>query len=117
MARSLSDKVQKARFNASPGEVSIAAGQTVYRNAKTGKVNLSMGEEEKAIKTLTPRMAQDRKKTLARGVAIEKREIKKAAAKRAAAAIGNSSATKKTAKTVSKKVAGRPPANKKMGKK
>jgi hypothetical protein len=103
MPRLLSDKVQKARFNASPGEVAIAAGQTVYRNAKTGKVNLTMGEEEKAKKTLTPRMTQDRKKTLARGEAILKRETKKAAAKRAAAAIGNSPATKKTAKPATKK--------------
>jgi hypothetical protein len=103
MAKSLSDKVQKARFNASPGEVAIAAGQTVYRNAKTAKVNLTMGEEEKAKKTLTPRISQDRKKTLARGEAILKRETKKAAAKRAAAAIGNSSAAKKTAKPATKK--------------
>jgi hypothetical protein len=102
MAKTLKDKVQKARFNASPGEVSIAAGQTVYRNARTAKVNLDMGEEEKAIKTLTPRMTQDRKRTLARGVAIEKREAKKAAAKRAAAAIGNSAAAKKTTKATAK---------------
>jgi hypothetical protein len=97
MAKTLKDKVQKARFNASPGEVAIAAGQTVYRNAKTGKVNLTMGEEEKAKKTLTPRMTQDRKKTLARGVAIEKMQAKKSAAKRAAIAIGNSPAAKKKA--------------------
>ena len=97
MAKTLKDKVQKARFNATPDEVAIAAGQTVYRNARTAKVNLDMGEEEKAIKTLTPRMSQDRKKTLARGEAILKREKKKAAAKRAAAAIGNSPATKKKA--------------------
>ena len=63
-----------------------------------------MGEEEKAKKTLTPRMTQDRNKTLARGVAIEKRQAKKAAAKRAAAAIGNSPAAKKTVKTAAKKV-------------
>jgi hypothetical protein len=50
-------------------------------------------------------MTQDRNKTLARGVAIEKREAKKVAAKRAAAAIGNSPATKKTAKAVVKKKA------------
>ncbi len=99
MAKTLKDKVQKARFNASPGEVAIAAGQTVYRNAKTGKVNLTMGEEEKAKKTLTPRMTQDRKKTLARGVAIEKMQAKKSAAKRAAIAIGNSPAAKKKAAT------------------
>ena len=105
MAKTLKDKVQKARFNASPSEVAIAAGQTVYRNAKTGKVNLTMGEEEKAKKTLTPRMTQDRKKTLARGVAIEKMQAKKSAAKRAAIAIGNSPAAKKTAKAVVKKKA------------
>jgi hypothetical protein len=103
MAKTLKDKVQKARFNASPGEVAIAAGQTVYRNARTAKVNLNMGEEEKAKKTLTPRMTQDRNKTLARGVAIEKREAKKAAAKRAAAAIGNSPTTKKAVKKIVKK--------------
>jgi hypothetical protein len=110
MAKTLKDKVQKARFNASPGEVAIAAGQTVYRNAKTAKVNLNMGEEEKAKKTLTPRMTQDRNKTLARGIAIEKREAKKAAAKRAAAAIGNSPAMKK-------KAAMAKPTTKKAGKK
>jgi hypothetical protein len=47
-------------------------------------------------------MTQDRKRTLARGVAIEKREAKKAAAKRAAAAIGNSAAAKKTTKATAK---------------
>jgi hypothetical protein len=97
MAKSLKDKVQKARFNASTGEVDIAAGQTVYRNARTGKVNLTMAEEEKAKKTITPRMTQDRKKTLARGEAILKRETKKVAAKRAAIAVGNTPAVKKTA--------------------
>ena len=102
MAKTLKDKVQKARFNASAGEVDIAAGQTVYRNAKTGKVNLTMGEEAKAKKTITPRMTQDRKKTLARGEAILKRETKKAAAKRAAIAIGNSPAAKKAIKKAGK---------------
>jgi len=109
MAKSLSDKVRKARFNASSGEVDIAAGQTVYRNAKTGKVNLSMGEERNAKKIIAPRMTQDRNKTLARGEAMLKRETKKAAAKRAAIAIGNAPASKKVstkkavAKTTTKK--------------
>ena len=107
MAKTLKDKVQKARFNASAGEVDIAAGQTVYRNAKTGKVNLTMGEEAKAKKTITPRMTQDRKKTLARGEAILKRETKKAAAKRAAIAIGNSPAAKKAVKKAATKKAGK----------
>ena len=105
MAKSLSDKVQKARFNAIRGEVLIGAGQTVYRNAKTGKVNLTVGEEEKALKTIIPRMTQDRNKTLARGEAILKREAKKTAAKRAAIAVGNAPANKKTAKPATKKAA------------
>ena len=64
-----------------------------------------MAEERAAKKVLQPRMAQDRKKTAARGVAIQKIQEKKAAAKRAAAAIGNSPATKKTAKPAVKKKA------------
>ena len=99
----LSDKVRKARFNASKMETSIAANQTVNRNAKTGKVRLTMAEERAAKKVLMPRMAQDRKKTAARGAAILKVQTKKAAAKRAEAAIGNSPAVKKTAKAVTKK--------------
>jgi len=101
----LSDKVGIARFNKSNREVSIAAGETVSRNAKTGKVRLTMAEERAAKKVLMPRMAQDRKKTAARGAAILKVQTKKAAAKRAAAAIGNSPAAKKTAKPATKKAA------------
>lgn len=100
---SLDDKVRKARFNASKMETSIAAGETVNRNAKTAKVRLSMAEERAAKKVLQPRMAQDRKKTAARGVAIQKIQEKKAAAKRAAAAIGNSTTTKKAAAKVTTK--------------
>ncbi len=99
---SLNDKVRKARNKASGMETRIAANETVSRNADTAKVRLSMAEERKAVKTLMPRMKLDRQKTAARAVAIEKREIKKAAAKRAAAAIGNSPAVKKA---VAKKVA------------
>jgi hypothetical protein len=117
MAKSLSDKVRKARYNASRGEVLIGAGQTVYRNAKTGKVNLTVGEEEKALKTIIPRMTQDRNKTLARGEAILKRETKKTAAKRAAIAVGNSPTAKKsTPKPMTKKAAAKP-TTKKAGKK
>ena len=100
---SLNDKVRKAKFNAKGIEVSIAANKTVNRNAKTAGVRLSMAEERAARKVLQPRMAQDRKKTAARAVAIEKMQTKKAAAKRAAAAIGNSPAVKKTAKPATKK--------------
>jgi len=99
---SLKDKVRKARNKATSLETGIAAYETVERNARTGKVRLSMAEERAAVKAIQPRMSQDRKKTAARGVAIEKREIKKAAAKRAAIAIGNSPAAKKA---VVKKVA------------
>ena len=107
---SLNDKVRKARNKATNLETRIAANETVTRNADTAGVRLSMAEERKAVKTLKPRMALDRKKTAARAVGIEKREIKKAAAKRAAAAIGNSPAMKK-------KVAMAKPTTKKAGKK
>jgi hypothetical protein len=117
MAKSLSDKVQKARFNASRNEVLIGAGQTVSRNAKTGKVNLTVGEEEKALKTLIPRMTQDRNKTLARGEAILKREAKKAAEKRAAIAVGNSPKAKKAAPKPTTKKAVTKATTKKAGKK
>jgi hypothetical protein len=86
---SLKDKVRKARNKATSLETGIAANETVSRNARTAGVTLSMAEERKAVKTLMPRMKLDRQKTAARAVAIEKREIKKAAAKRAAAAVGN----------------------------
>ena len=104
---SLNDKVRKARNAATDIETYIAAGETVNRNAKTAKVKLNMAEERAAKKVLQPRISQDRKKTAARGVAIEKMQEKKAAAKRAAAAIGNSPATKKkaVAKAVTKKKA------------
>jgi hypothetical protein len=94
---SLNDKVRKVRRNASKMETSIAANKTVNRNAKAGKVRLSMAEERAAVKVLKPRMQLDRSKTAARAVGIEKREIKKAAVKRAAIAIGNSLTSKKSA--------------------
>jgi hypothetical protein len=64
-----------------------------------------MAEERAAKKVLQPRMKLDRQRTAARAVGIEKMQEKKAAAKRAAAAIGNAPAskTKPTAKPVSPK--------------
>ena len=93
----LEDKVRKARRAATKSEASITAGETVNRNAKTAGVRLSMAEERAAAKVLKPRIKLDRGKTAARGMAILKVQEKKAAAKRAAAAIGNSPAAKKTA--------------------
>ena len=101
-AKSLKDKVSKARNKATNLETGIAAYETANRNAKASGVRLSMAEERKAVKTLQPRMSQDRKKTVARGVAIEKREAKKAAAKRAAAAVGNAPAKKAVIKPTAK---------------
>jgi hypothetical protein len=103
---SLNDKVRKARRNATNLEASIAAGETINRNAKTAGVRLSMAEERAAKKVLQPRIKIDRERTAARGMAIEKIQEKKAAAKRAAAAIGNAPASKKsTAKENNKKTA------------
>jgi hypothetical protein len=94
---SLNDKVRKARRAATNLEAGIAAGRTVSRNADTAGVRLTMGEERAARKVLQPRIKLDRSRTAARAVGIEKREIKKAAAKRMAAAIGNAPASKKAA--------------------
>ena len=101
-AKSLKDKVAKARNKATSLETGISAYETVGRNARAGKTTLSMAEERAAVKKLQPRMAQDRKKTAARGVAIEKREAKKAAAKRAATAVGNAPAKKPAIKPTAK---------------
>jgi hypothetical protein len=92
---SLNDKVRKARNKASGMEVGINASETVLRNADAAKLRLSMAEERAAAKVLRPRIKLDRQRTLARGVAIEKREAKKKAAERASAAVGNPPATKK----------------------
>ena len=92
-----------ARNAAAKSAVGYAAGDTVARNAETAGVNLSSKEFEKARSVLKPRMQIDRSRTAARGNAIDKIQSKKEAAKRAAAAIGNSPTTKKTAKPVVKK--------------
>jgi hypothetical protein len=99
----LEDKVRKARRNATSMEASIAANETVSRNAKTAGVNLSMAEERKAAKVLKPRIKLDRGKTAARGMAILKTQEKKAAAKRIAAATGNVPKTKSTLASAAKK--------------
>jgi hypothetical protein len=99
---SLNDKVRKALRNATKSESSIAAGKTVSRNAKTAGVKLSMAEERAATKALKPRIQADRAKTAARAVGIEKMQTKKAAAKRAAAAVGNAPAKKAAIKPTAK---------------
>ncbi len=103
MADSLYTKVRKAKNLADKLNTKIAAGETVTRNAEAAGIkNLTTAEFRKARNTLQPRMRLDRKKTAARAAGIEKMQTKKAAAKRAAAAIGNSPAVKKA---VAKKVA------------
>jgi hypothetical protein len=103
MADSLRAKVRKAVNAKDKLNTKIAAGETVQRNAEAAGIrDLTTAEFKKARKTLQPRMRLDRQKTAARAVAIEKMQTKKAAAKRAAAAIGNSPAAKKA---VAKKVA------------
>jgi hypothetical protein len=96
MAR-LSDRARKAIRNASSVETGVATYETINRNAKAAGVKLTMAEERAAAKVLEPRIRLDRKKTAARAVNIEKMQAKKTAAKRAAAAIGNTPAAKKVA--------------------
>jgi len=92
---SLEDKVRKARRAATNSSVASAANKTVNRNAKTAGVKLSRAEEITAMKVVGPRMKLDRQRTASRAVGIEKMQTKKAAVKRAAAAIGNAPAKKK----------------------
>ena len=94
---SLEDKVRKARRAATNSSVASAANKTVNRNAKTAGVKLSRAEEITAMKVVGPRMKLDRQRTASRAVGIEKMQTKKAAVKRAAAAIGNAPAKKKVA--------------------
>jgi len=107
---SRAEQVFYARNAAAKSAVKYAAGDTVQRNAETAKVSLSSKEFEKARNILKPRMQLDRSRTAARGVAIEKMQEKKAAAKRAAAAIGNSTVTKKAAAKPMAKPATKAPA-------
>ena len=101
---SLRSKVSEAKTRARKDVTGYAAGDTVMRNAKAAGIKDLTTEEFKAArKILQPRMRQDRKKTAARAVAIQKVQTKKTAAKRAAAVIGNSPAAKKTVKKVAKK--------------
>ena len=97
MAKSLSDKVFDARVKAGKTNVAFDASDTVRRNAKAAKVELTIPEERRAAKLLRGRMQTDRSRTAARGMAIEKTQAKKQAAKRLAAATGNAPATKKKA--------------------
>ena len=88
MADSLKDKARKARYKASNSEVSIAASETVNRNAKAAKVNLSLAEERAAKKIIAPRMDAERERTASRAEFIAKREAEKAKQERISAATG-----------------------------
>ena len=92
---SLNDKVRKAKANASKLETSIAASETVSRNAKTAKVGLTLAQERAAKKVIQPRMQLDRSKTAARAAGIEKTQTKKTNATKIAAATGNVTTSKK----------------------
>jgi hypothetical protein len=100
---SLRDKVRNAKVRARKDVTGYAAGDTVMRNVKAAGVkDLTTAEFKAARKSIQPRMELDRKKTAARGVAIQKREVKKAAAKRAAAAVGNAPEKKRAIKPTEK---------------
>ena len=86
---SLEDKVRKARRAATNSSAVKTAYKTVNRNAKTAGVKLSRAEEIAAMKVIGPRIKLDRQRTASRAVGIQKMQEKKAATKRAAAAIGN----------------------------
>ena len=91
-----SDKAREVRRKARSASISTDANKTVNRNAKTAGIRLTMAEERAARKVLIPRIKLDRERTASRAAGIEKRVAKKTAAKRAAAAVGNLPAAKKS---------------------
>ena len=102
----LSERARNAVDAADKNRTKYAAQDTVQRNAEAAGIkDLTTDEFRKATKAIQPRMRLDRKKTAARAVAIDKREAKKTAAKRAAAAVGNAPAVKKAAPNLTGKTA------------
>lgn len=87
MAESIRDKAIKAREAAFYAKRD--AYDTVERNAKTAKVNLNESEKTKAKEKIVPSMQAERNRTANRAEFIEKRETKKEADARVAAASGN----------------------------
>jgi len=111
---SLSEKARKAKNAATKDAAYYAAGDTVVRNAEAAGIkDLTTAEFKKARKTLQPRIRLDRQKTAARAAGIEKMQAKKTAAKRAAAAIGNTPAAKKVAPKPVAKAKAKPATKKK----
>ena len=106
----LSERARKAVNASGSDSAYYAANDTVQRNAEAAGIkDLTTAEFNKARKIIRPRIRLDREKTAARAIAIDKREAKKTAAKRSAAAIGNTPAAKKAAtKPAAKKTAPKP---------
>jgi hypothetical protein len=99
-AKSLNDKVSKAKNKASDAKMFYYDSQNIaskVAKTATGK-NLTSKEAEKAGKIIQGRRVLDTGKTAARGAAIQKMQNKKAAKQRMEAAVsGGSPAAKKAA--------------------
>ena len=91
MADSLKDKARQARINANKLETSFAASDTVNRNAKTAKVNLTIAEENAARKAIKGNMQAERERTASRAEYIANREEAKSKEARIQAATGSQS--------------------------
>ena len=89
MADSLRDKARQAQIDAGKVSTNFAASDTVYRNAKTAKVNLTMGEEAAAEKAIKGNMKAERERTASRAEYIANREEAKSKQARIQAATGS----------------------------
>jgi len=71
---SSTDKARQARINANKLETSFAASDTVNRNAKAAKVNLTINEEIAAKEAIKGNMKAERERTASRAEFIANRD-------------------------------------------
>jgi len=84
---SSTDKAREARYKASKSETDFAASDTVNRNAKAAKVNLTINEEIAAKKAIKGNMKAERERTASRGEFIANRDEVNAAKARSISAV------------------------------
>ena len=71
---SSTDKAREARYKASKSETAFDASDTVSRNAKAAKVNLTINEEIAAKKAIRGNMKAERERTASRAEFIANRD-------------------------------------------
>jgi len=76
---SSTDKAREARYKASKSETDFAASDTVNKNAKAAKVNLTINQEIAAKEAIKGNMKAERERTASRAEFIANRDEANAA--------------------------------------